>query len=454
MKKIQQAVAAVLAAVMMLALAACGTSDKTAKDSPAPSVSSSSATASASSEPANNGEKVKLRIYTGYSADDEKIPFDYAKKALEEEMPNVELELDIQAQDDNMKLKTYAASGNLPDIFSANTDVINVFRKSNNILQLDEYVNQFDFESKLLPSSKNLLYADDQHIYGFPVSGNDLVLLYYNKELFEKYGVKVPTTFDELIAAAKVFNSNGIVPLSLFGKEKWITMALFDLIATRYDTGGVKKLDELKGKASDEAYAHAAAKMDELVKAGLLSKSAPLMNYDQAAGLFYEGKAAMFLNGSWEITESTKKMGDKVDYMYYPSQDAASYEKNKFALSGSNSYGGFAVNPKTKDKELAAKVAAFMALKIAEGKVTLRGNPIVATKVTKAPENPLAPMFTRLNGELSNITSTTAFSWSLSNAKIKVALEDETQKLVAGGAAADFVKNIDKAIEVVEKEAK
>lgn len=425
----QKLITLTMAVIMGVSLTACGSS----KDN-------------AGSNGASGEENVKLKMYTQYSSDAEKVPVDYALKALSKEMPNVKITIDIAGQDDNQKLKTYAASGNLPDIFQSNTDVINVFRKSNNILQLDEYLNEYDFSSKLLPSNNNLLYADDQHAYAFPFAGNDINLIFYNKELFEQYDVKVPTTYDELIEAANVFNKNGITPLSIFGKEKWITMALYDVIATRFDTGGILKLDAMQANASDPAYADAAAMMEKLIDAGLLSKSATLMNYDQAAGEFYDGKAAMFLNGAWEIPETTKHMGDKADYMYYPAQDTASYESNKYAFGGSGSLGGFSVNPNSKNKDLAAKVASFLALKVAEGRMILSNNPIVATKVDKEPEQELAPMFKRLNEDLEKITSTTAFSWGLANAKIKVALEDETQKMIAGEKASVFVKNIDKAI--------
>ncbi|RCW49083.1 ABC transporter substrate-binding protein [Paenibacillus prosopidis] len=390
---------------------------------------------------------VKLRIYAQYADDDTKLPYDYAVAELKKEMPNVELELEVQAQDDGQKLKTYAATGNLPDIFGAGLDIISTFKKSGNILELDQYVEQFGFKDKMQPSAMNTLVTDDGHTYAFPYAGNEFVLLYYNKELFEKNGVKVPTTYDELMTAVKTFNAAGITPLSLFAKEKWPTVSLFDMFVTRNEPQGIKKLDKGEASASDPAYKEAAEKIVELVQAGLLPKGATNLNYDQAAALFHQGKAAMFLNGQWEIAESTKHLGDKVGWMYFPGTDAANYEASKYAFSGGGGPGGYAVNPDTKDKELAAKVAAFLSLKYAEYKYTERGNPLVATKVDKAIVTEYPPMMQQLSDDIAKISSTTTFAWGLSDAKLKAAIEDASQSLMTGAYSAEqFIEDVNKAI--------
>jgi raffinose/stachyose/melibiose transport system substrate-binding protein len=425
----------VLSLILVFTLAACGSDNGN---------SSNGANAS------NGGEgekKTKLRIYAQYSDEDTKGYYDYAVAELAKEMPNVELELEIQAQDDGQKLKSYAATGNLPDIFNAGLDQISVFRKSNNILELDKYVDQFGFKEKMQPSAMNTLYADDDHVYAFPYAGNEFILLYYNKELFEQNNVKVPTTKEELLAAVDAFNAAGITPMSIFAKEKWPNVALYDVFATRYNAKGISALDSGEAKPSDEAYVKAAQDVIDLVKAGMFPKGATNLNYDQAAALFHEGKAAMFINGQWEIEASTKALGDKVGYMYYPAPDAASYEQNKYAFSGGGNPGGFAVSANTPDKDLAAEVASFMALKYAEFKFTQKGSPIVATKVDKEIVKAFDPMMTTLNEDIPKITSTTAFAWGLSNSKFKAAIEDSSQALLSGGYSAEqFVSDLESAL--------
>ncbi|CAK4853295.1 unnamed protein product [Aphanomyces euteiches] len=430
----------------MVVLAACGSGKKDAADTAAPSSEGAAtvapaATAAPTEKPAD--KPVKLRIYAQYADEDTKTPYDYAVAELKKEMPNVELELEIQAQDDGQKLKTYAATGNLPDIFQAGLDQINTFKKSNNILMLDEYVDKFGYKEKMQPSAMNTLYTEDGHAYAFPYAGNELILLYYNKELFEKNNVKVPTTYEEMMTAVKAFKAANITPMALFAKEKWPDVALYDIFATRYSPAGILDLDKGKAQVTDPIYKSAAQNVVDLVKAGLLPKGATNLNYDQAAALFHEGKAAMFVNGQWEIEAATAALGDKVSYMYYPAADAASYEKSKYAFSGSGGPGGYAVSSNTKDKELAAKVASFMSLKYAEYKYTQRANPIVATKVDIPVVKAFPAMMEQLSKDIPNITSTTAFAWGLSNPKFKAALEDGTQNLMTGAYSADrFVEDL------------
>lgn len=91
-------------------------------------------------------------------------------------------------------------------------------------------------------------------------------------------------------------------------------------------------------------------------------------------------------------------------------------------------------------------MASFLSLKYAEYKYTNRSNPIVATKVDKPVVKQFPPMMEQLSKDIPKITSTTAFSWGLSNPKFKAALEDATQNLMTGNYTADqFVKDLNKA---------
>ncbi len=435
----------VLILVMVISMAACGSPDK-APDSATGSASAQSS-AAAGSTAASAEKPVTLKIYAQYSDEDTKTPYDYAVAAMKKDMPNVTLELDIVAQDDNAKLKTYAATGNLPDIFQSGGDIINTLKASNNILMLDDQAPTADFKSRMQPSAMNTFLSPDGHVWAYPYAGNEMVLLYYNKDLFAQAGVKVPTTVDELIEATKAFNSKGIVPLSIFAKEKWPGVSLFDYLATRQEPTGIRKLDTNQGKASDEAFTWAAQKFAELAKAGFFQKGATNTNYDQAESLFLTGKAAMFLNGQWEITPATEKMGDKCDWMFFPGKDAANYEEAKYNFSGGGGPGGYSVSANSKNQEMAVKTAAYISLKYAECKYTTRGTPIVATKVDAPMVTPFPPMMEKLADVIPDIKDFGSFDWNLTNAKFKVAIEDATQRLVTGSySAEDFIKDMDKAI--------
>ena len=68
---------------------------------------------------------------------------------------------------------------------------------------LDELVGDPAYKfSEILPSLVNEFRGPDGKLYGIPIRwGSDII--HYRKDLFEKYKVKVPTTWDEYLDAAK-----------------------------------------------------------------------------------------------------------------------------------------------------------------------------------------------------------------------------------------------------------
>lgn len=437
-----------LATTIVASLFAGCSSEKETKDTSAAGVAEAEKTSTETATTTETtGEKVKLSIYAQYADDDTKVPYDYAVEQLAKEYPNVELELIVQSQDDGMTLSTLAASNNLPDIFQAGTEIINSFRETNQVMVLNDVAKSTGFEDKVYDSCKDLLYADDGNIYAFPYAGQEYVLWYYNKAIFKDCGLEVPQTYDELLKCIEVLNSKDITPMSLFGQEGWISSSMYDAIATRYAAGGIKDLDEGNAQITDQAYVDAANMMSQLVNANMFSADVSNTNYDQASAMFLEGKAAMFLNGQWYIEDATKALGEDVGWMYFPAPDTASYESGKTAFAGGGSTSGYAVNPDSKNAALAAEVAAFISEKYCEAKVLYRSNPLVAVDTGVTPEKELTPMMQELADQIPSITSTTKFTWGLTNSIFNTGIMDQTRFLLSPQYTADeFIKEMDSVI--------
>ena len=392
-------------------------------------------------------ETVTLRLYTQYTDDSETVPADYAVGAMKTIMPNVEVEIEIAARDDNQKIKTYAAAGGLPDIFVADNEVIETFRRSNNILPLNDYVDELGIEALLSPARQQLLYNEDGNIYAIPTVGTWVALMYYNKPVFERYGVDIPRSYPEFLQAVRTFAANDMIPLSLFAKEKWPGVQFFDLLATRFTPEGVAALDRAEALASDEPYALAVTRLEELLDAGLIVPGAFTTGYDQAYAQFVEGKAAMLMNGAWALTSLYEDMGDDAGlFEGYPLMDAGRENEVRWVMSGGAAPGGFGVSPYSDHKETAALYAIQLALKFAEGGTLKKGFPPV---VADSPEpeggyNPLQRAFWSTAGK---IESTTIFPWGFTNPIIKTNIEDNVQKLMADTMTGDeFIAAMDRVI--------
>ncbi|MEK5373277.1 ABC transporter substrate-binding protein [Paenibacillus sp. FSL P2-0173] len=421
--------AALLVLTMSIGLVACG-GDK-----------------SASSQGGTGDTTIKLKVYAQHFDADTTKPFDYAVEELKKDMPNVEIELDPAVQDGYQKLKTYAATGNMPDIYFTDWPTLQTLAKSKNVEVLDNYETTAKFKENLNPGVESRLVAPDNHMYAYPDTGIEFQLIYYNKSIFEKAGIETPIkTIDQMGEAAKKLKAAGYVPMSIFAKEKWITTAFYNGLVTREQPQGFGALDQKGVKALPEAFVTAAQQMKQLQQAGLFDANATNTNYDQASSLFYQGKAAMFVNGQWEIYSSQEKLGDQVDWMYWPAKDEATYEKSKYFIDGAGSPQGYAVSSSSENKETAVKVAAFLATKSAEYKYTQLGSPIVSPKVDKQIASNVPAMMQRVAKEL--LPNAKEYAQLLSNTKIQNTINDNTQNLMVDNFLVEgFVNNLNSTLE-------
>ncbi|MFC5529398.1 ABC transporter substrate-binding protein [Cohnella yongneupensis] len=443
----------VMAASLILAfsMAACGNGKSADPGASGATVKATGSEAGSTASGAAQEETIKLRIYVKYFNDDTKKPYDYAVAALKKEMPNIELVLDPMQQDDNQKLKTYAATGNLPDIFDTDYNIIKAFVESKNIEMLDDAQATKDLLAAFNQGNDKSLTAPDGHIYGYTAGGTNFQLLFYNKKLFAEAGVEAPIkTYDEWIEAIKKFKAKGIIPLSIFAKEKWISNSFYKGLVMREQPDGYGALEQKGLTQLPDAFKNASKVFESLKEAGLFDPNATNTNYDQASALFYTGKAAMFVNGQWEIYNADKKMGSNVDWMYWPAQDVQTYENMKYYLNGAPSPGGFAISQTSAHKEEAIRVAAFLARKYSEYQYIELGSPIVSLKIDQPVSvNPPAMMQRLIDEVLPNVKGYAKFNEST---ELTNALDDNTQNLIVKGFTdKQFNENIERVLKTINE---
>lgn len=125
--------------------------------------------------------------------------------------------------------------------------------------------------------------------------------IYYDKSLFAQAGIDAaPTSYDELVDAAKKLKAAGITPIEFGGTVNWDVMRLLDsLIETEC---GAEVADELNTGDGDwgaescvtDAFTELKTWGTDYFNDGYLG-----INNDDAAQLFFSGKAAMSLEGTW-----------------------------------------------------------------------------------------------------------------------------------------------------------
>jgi raffinose/stachyose/melibiose transport system substrate-binding protein len=140
----------------------------------------------------------------------------------------------------------------------------------------------------------------DGKVYGVPLEMSTFQV-YYNKAVFAKYQLQPPTTWEQMIAAARTLLNAKVTPFAAAGKDTWLLPLYKDTFAaTRY--GGPdfeKKVLAGQAKFTDPSYV---ASLD------VLGQLKPYFPKDQMGlgetdvqTLFATGKAAMIPEGSFAL---------------------------------------------------------------------------------------------------------------------------------------------------------
>lgn len=158
---------------------------------------------------------------------------------------------------------------------------------------------------KALPADVLEAVSRDGKIYAVPVNLQTPNWLWYNKALFDKFGVTEPKTWEEFFAAADKFKAGGIIALA-FGAQPWQQHQLFNGVLA--GAGGRdlylsifrdKKPDATK-TAEFKRVAETYAKIRSYTDPGTPNRS-----FNEAASMLITGKAAMHIMGDWEKGEFT-----------------------------------------------------------------------------------------------------------------------------------------------------
>lgn len=188
MKKI---LALLLAMAMVFALCACGgtPAEKPAEDQPADAPADAPA----------SGDKVTVNIIAaqyGQNTADWWVGFE---KDFEEANQNIDLVVDVVSWNDIYTVvNTRIANKEAPDIL--NIDVFADYQADGLLLPAQDYVSEETY-AKMYPA-----FLEQSLVDGTVWAVPDLAsvrALYYNADILEEVGVEVPTTWEELTAAAQ-----------------------------------------------------------------------------------------------------------------------------------------------------------------------------------------------------------------------------------------------------------
>lgn len=199
--------------------------------------------------------------------------------------------------------------------------------RSGQVVDLTPFLKQNKaFADRFLPTAWPAATTDGK-IYGIPEENIAVAVVFYNKELFQKYHVSPPTTWAELMNVVKVFNAHGVAPFALANKNKWTGSMYYMYLVDRLGGPGVfqrASSGAAGGSFADPVFVEAGKYIQDLVKAGAFAPGYNGLDYDIGASrrLLYSGRAAMELMGTWEastIRKENPSFYQKLDFFPFPS---------------------------------------------------------------------------------------------------------------------------------------
>lgn len=292
----------------------------------------------------------ELTMYR-YYADSDKDNMDFAIEKMKEKYPDLSFTIEHRTDSDGSALRTWAAVGELPDIFEINAaDVYQILKDGGSLYVVDEAVKETGFYDLFSngAAAQEARTADDGHQYGFGCEVSNLGQLWYNKELFQELGISEPTNFEEFKECITALKDAGKVPVALFGAEKWPATSIYALACiAEGETKGLDAVNDGTASITEEVYRKGADKFVEIANLGAFGKGALSTNYQQAYEMMYSGEAGFFFSGAWFfLTVESDGMGDKIDYCNYNvfADDAVKEEVRWNALGGAQTEMKYSVN--------------------------------------------------------------------------------------------------------------
>lgn len=284
----------------------------------------------------------------------------YCKQIAETFMqrnPGIKVQYETKTGDKYFSLlNTAIQAGSAPDLFwtlGTKTQTLPDMVKQGVVMDLTGKVDVSQWE-KSTPMSVEVCKIDGR-LYLTPICSVDSRVVFYNKEIFEKYSLNVPKTFDDFIAICDKLMQNNITPMSLAGNDSWDILFCFEPILAAVAPDWLDEATAGNAKVNDERMVNALKLFCDWAQKGYFGKGYAGM--DDAGQLlsFSTGKVAMTIAGTWVMESVTKNNPDlKLGTFKLPTKDGV-----RPMVVTPNS--GCSVYSKTKYPEQAVKLAQFLA---------------------------------------------------------------------------------------------
>lgn len=246
--------------------------------------------------------------------------------------------------------KVAASSGTLPHMWFNWGGSLGGFYAENGLTyDLTAYAEANNWGEKFNGGVLSLCTLDGK-LSGYPTSYNVLGM-YYNTEIFDQFGLEVPTTFEEFEAVCATLKENGITPITTAGLYGWHVMRFVELLIEHYAGAELHdKMNTFQESYDNEAVVQALTKYQEFCEKGYFPIGFITADPNNTMLELFSGQAAMDIQGQWYDGSIIQE-----------GQDINQYKTFAFPSGGTNRMSAFAemtqFNVNLTDAELDACIA-------------------------------------------------------------------------------------------------
>ncbi|MBF9016501.1 MULTISPECIES: ABC transporter substrate-binding protein [unclassified Oceanispirochaeta] len=230
---------------------------------------------------------------------------------MQEEMisahPEVNFEFEYVPHDAYQdKIQILAAANELPDVFEVKGSWVKNFVSNNRLMPLNEIMAADKAWSGNYKEGVLKNFTIDGSVYAVSIEGGGTThVIFYNKLILKEAGYdSFPTEYDDFKDMLQAIAAKGYTPISLGDKSSWVAESCYLSTIGNRMTGSdwTNSITNREGASfTDPQFIKSLDVLAELAEIGAFNADMNSLEYTQQRTPYYNGKAAMFVEGGWAI---------------------------------------------------------------------------------------------------------------------------------------------------------
>jgi raffinose/stachyose/melibiose transport system substrate-binding protein len=267
---------------------------------------------------------------------------------------------------------------------------------------LTDYYKKYGWDKSLNPASVSLAQFNGKPFFVPTELGASVV--WYRKDLHDKLGLTVPTTWDEMMANAAKAKAAGIAPFMLSNQKKWPAQFMWSaMMVNKYGLDAYQGLIDNKIPWTDPRAVDITAMMKKLADDGMFIENFNSIDFAPAQVPWAQGKALYWYKGSFILGsfrgDKAQCCAEPIDWFPFPSM---SDKKPVMSIYDEDTV---MIHAASKNKDAAAAFVNWMVSPEASAKKLEIDKPYASNASTDLSH--LSPMEQRLGKAMSDAGSYT-----------------------------------------------